>query len=159
MSNQETLSTQSGRIAAIDYGAVRIGIAISDRERRIASPYENYARGGEQADARRFTRLVAEEDVKQFVVGLPVHLSGSESQKSRETRRFGEWLAKTTGVSVEYFDERFTSAHAEELLLGVDMSRKQRKQRRDMLAAQILLAAFLEAGCRGSDSPGSLGDD
>lgn len=159
MSTEATPSTQPGRIAAIDYGTVRIGIAISDRERRIASPYENYARGGEQADARRFARLVAEEDVKLFVVGLPVHLSGGESQKSREARRFGEWLSGTTGVCVEYFDERYTSAHAEELLLGVDMSRKQRKQRRDMLAAQILLAAFLEAGCRSNDSPGSFSDD
>src|SRR5688500_138031 len=103
-------NAQAGRVAAIDYGTVRIGIAISDRQRRIASPYENYSRSGEQADARRFQRFVAEEDVTLLVVGLPVHLDGRESQKSAEARRFGAWLARTTGVKVEFFDERFTSA-------------------------------------------------
>jgi putative Holliday junction resolvase len=148
---------KSGRVAAIDYGTVRIGIALSDRERRIASPYENYTRRGEQADARRFQRLVAKEDVKLLVVGLPVHLDGRESQKSAEARRFGEWLKQTTGVPVEFFDERFTSAHAEELLLDADLSRKQRKQRRDKLAAQILLTAFLEAGAQGNEMPLGIG--
>jgi putative Holliday junction resolvase len=148
-----------GRVAAVDYGDVRIGIAISDRETLIASPYENYTRRGEQAGARRFQRLVAEEQVTRWVVGLPVHLDGRESQKSREARRFGAWLAETTGVPVEFFDERFTSAHAEELLLGADLSRKQRKERRDKLAAQILLAAYLEAGAQGDDAPRGLWDD
>ena len=147
---------QLGRVAAVDYGTVRIGIAVSDPLRQIASPYENYVRQGEQADARRFQRLVAEEDVKLFVVGLPVHLDGRESTKSAEARRFGQWLAEATGVRVEYFDERFTSAHAEELLLGADLSRKQRKARRDKLAAQILLAAWLESGSKSDDAPRGL---
>jgi putative Holliday junction resolvase len=145
-------------VAAIDYGTVRIGIALSDPARRIASPYENYTRGGEQADAARFRRLVADEDVKLFVVGLPVHLDGRESAKSLEARRFGQWLAETTGVPVEYFDERFTSAQAEQLLLEAQVTRKRRRQRLDKLAAQILLAAFLESGCRGQDAPGGLAD-
>jgi putative Holliday junction resolvase len=149
---------EAGRVAAIDYGTVRIGIAISDRERRIASPYENYTRNGELADTRRFQRFVAEEDVKLLVVGLPVHLDGRESQKSVEARRFGEWLARTTGVKVEFFDERFTSAQAEELLLGADLSRKQRTARRDKLAAQILLTAWLESGCTSDDAPRGLAD-
>ncbi len=148
----------AGRVAAIDYGSVRIGIAISDSERRFASPYENYTRRGEAADAGRFKRLVAEEDVKRFVVGLPVHLDGRESQKSQEARRFGQWLAQTTGVPVDFFDERFTSAQAEQLLLEADMTRKRRKERMDKLAAQILLSAYLEAGCQGQDAPGGLAD-
>lgn len=148
----------AGRVAAIDYGTVRIGIAISDPQRRIASPYENYTRVGPQADERRFQRLVAEEDVKLFVVGLPVHLDGRESQKSAEARRFGQWLAEATAIPVEYFDERFTSAQAEQLLLEAEMTRKRRKQRLDKLAAQILLTAYLEAGCRGDAAPEGLDD-
>jgi putative Holliday junction resolvase len=148
--------TRLGRVAAIDYGTVRIGIAISDPQRRIASPYENYARSGEQADARRFARLAKEEQVSLFVVGLPVHLDGRESQKSAEARGFGKWLHEQTGVPVEYFDERFTSAHAEQLLLDANLSRKRRKERLDKLAAQILLTAFLEAGSQGQSSPRGL---
>ena len=87
-----------GRIAGVDYGAVRIGVAISDPEQRFASPLENYTRRTPELDARRFEQLAAEEEIALWVVGLPVHLDGRESQKSREARRFGEWLGKATGV-------------------------------------------------------------
>jgi len=147
-----------GRLAAIDYGTVRIGIAISDPERSVASPYENYTRRGPQQDARRFQRLAAEEDVTLFVVGLPVHLDGQESKKSREAREFGQWLTEVTGVPVEFFDERFTSAEAETFLLEAGLTKKRRKQRMDMLAAQILLAAYLESHTKGQQAPGALDD-
>lgn len=143
----------SGRIAGIDYGTKRIGIAISDRRRTLASPLENYTRVNAEVDARRFRRLVAEEDVTLFVVGLPVHLSGHESQKSHEARRFGAWLAETTGVPVAYFDERFTSAEAERHLMAAEMTNKRRRERLDMLAAQILLSAYLESADKGASPP------
>lgn len=133
-------------MAGIDFGTVRIGIALSDARRTIASPFENYTRRSRQADAAHLKRLADEERVTLFVVGLPVHLDGRESQKSREAREFGEWLASTTGVPVVYFDERFTTAEAEQHLGAAELTKKQRKARLDKLAAQILLAAFLEAG-------------
>ena len=98
-----------------------------------------------ELDAKRFQRLVAEEGVVLFVVGLPIHLDGGESQKSLEARQFGKWLGETTGVPVEFFDERFTSVEAEQMLLEIDMTRKSRKKRMDKLAAQIMLSAYLEA--------------
>jgi putative holliday junction resolvase len=137
-----------GRVAGIDYGHVRIGIAISDPGRTIASPFENYTRGGLDQDARRFRRLVADEQVVLFVVGLPIHLDGRESPKSQEARQFGAWLGDVTGVPVEFFDERFTSREAEELLLAADLTRKRRKKRMDMLAAQIMLSAYMEGRAR-----------
>ena len=141
-----------GRVAGVDYGTVRIGIAISDPIRILASPYENYTRQGGDLDALRFQELVAEEDIKLFVVGLPIHLDGRESQKSAEAREFAQWLKTVTSVPVELFDERFTSAAAETMLLDANLTKKRRKQRMDMVAAQILLTAYLEAGCpRGRD--------
>jgi putative Holliday junction resolvase len=147
-----------GRVAGIDFGTVRIGIAISDPARTLASPYENYARGTAEQDAERFRRLVAEEEVTLFVVGLPVHLDGRESEKSRQARQFGQWLADVTGVAVEYFDERFTSTQAEQALLEAGMTSKRRKKRKDMLSAQIMLGAYLESHGRGADAPGPLDD-
>ncbi len=147
-----------GRVAGIDYGTVRIGIALSDPRRTIASPYENYTRRDPTADAARFRRLAADEGVTLFVVGLPVHLDGSESAKSVEARRFAEWLAETTGVPVELFDERFSSSQAEQLLLDADMPRKARKKRMDKLAAQIVLAAYLDSGQASRGDPGALDD-
>ena len=84
---------------------------------------------------------------------MPVHLDGRESPKSQAAREFGRWLGEVTGVRVEFYDERFTSVEAEGLLLGADLTRKRRKARRDMLAAQIMLSAYLEAAAKGH-SPG-----
>ncbi len=145
-----------GRVAGIDFGTVRIGIALSDPDRKIASPIENYTRRSPAQDAERFRRLVAEERVVLFVVGLPIHCDGQESKKSQEARQFAQWLGETTGVPVELFDERFTSREAEQLLLAAEMTRKRRKKRMDMLAAQILLSAYLDS--HGGDEPGSLDD-
>lgn len=147
-----------GRVAGIDYGTVRIGIAISDPGGTFASPLENYTRRDERQDARRFQRLVEEEAVQRFVVGLPVHLDGRESQKSIEARAFGKWLTDTTGLPVDFFDERFTSAEAEHALLDAQLTKKRRKKRLDMLAAQIMLTAYLEAGSQGQEKPGALDD-
>ena len=91
-------------------------VAITDRDQLLASPYENYDVRGREQDAVWFREFVQNERVAFFVVGLPVHLSGEESQKSLEARQFGEWLAGVTEKSVYYFDERFTSKHAEGLL-------------------------------------------
>ena len=144
------------RIAGIDYGTVRIGIAMADTEIGIASPYENYSRRTPDLDGKYLKALATEEQIERFVVGLPVHLSGHESQKSNEARAFGEWLHDVTGVAVEYFDERFTTAEADELLGAVKFTKKQRQARRDQLAAQIMLTAYLESGARGNESPGGI---
>ena len=134
-----------GRLAGIDYGTVRIGVAICDPDQTIASPLENYTRRGERNDADFFRRLIEEEDIVGFVVGLPVHLSGDESQKSLEAREFGKWLNQTTDCPVIFYDERFTTAMAEQLLGQEGMTKKKRKARLDKLAAQILLTAFLDS--------------
>lgn len=135
----------AGRLAGIDYGTVRIGVAVTDARRTLASPYENYRRRDLASDARYFQSLAAEEKIVGFVVGLPIHLDGRESQKSREARQFGQWLTEATGVPVVYFDERFTTAEADQFLGAAQLTKKQRAARRDKLAAQILLSAYLES--------------
>jgi putative Holliday junction resolvase len=157
MTQRETLDqSDSGRIAGIDYGTVRIGVAVTDREQRIASPIDNYTRRGEAADADYFRRLAKDEQIVGFVVGLPVHLDGRESQKSTEAREFGHWLQQTTGMPVVFFDERFTTAEAENVLAAAEFTKKQRQARLDKLAAQILLTAYLEAGKPPSFEPRGL---
>jgi putative Holliday junction resolvase len=140
-----------GRIAGIDFGTVRIGVAISDATQSIASPFETYVRRGDSADRAYFQRLADEEQIARFVVGLPVHLDGRESAKSLEARRFGEWLAEVTQRPVDYFDERFTTHEAQLHLAGAQLSKKKRKERLDKLAAQIMLTAYLERAARGPD--------
>ena len=139
---------QPGRVAGVDYGTVRIGIALSDPSRRWVSPHEVYTRGDEAQDAEFFRRLVQQEDVTLLVVGLPVHLNGRESEKSGEARRFALWLGEVTGAAVELFDERFTSAEADTLMAPRELTRRSRKQRRDAVAASVMLTAYLESDRR-----------
>ena len=134
-----------GRLAGVDYGTVRIGISISDPDRRLASPLLNYSRQSSEADAAFFRKLSGDEDICGFIVGLPLHLSGDESPKSIEAKSFGKWLSETTGLPVRFHDERFSSAGAEAFLAAGGLTSKKRKNRRDMLAAQIILSSFLES--------------
>jgi putative pre-16S rRNA nuclease len=143
---------RTGRLAGIDYGTVRIGVAVTDPEQRFASPLENYTRRDESSDAAWITRLATEERLVGFVVGLPVHTDGNESRKSFEARQFGQWLTTLTGLPVRYFDERYTSAQAEALLQEAGFTSKRRKERLDKLAAQLMLTAYLESSRLGEGS-------
>lgn len=149
---------QTGRIAGIDFGTVRIGVAISDAEQMFASPFENYNRRNERLDAQFFVDLCKRERVVGWVVGLPVHMSGDESEKSTEARKFANWLREKTGLPIAFYDERFTSAIANEYMQQANLSKKKRKERLDKLAAQILLANYLESN-RNSNPPGSIDDE
>jgi len=148
---------RSGRLAAIDYGTVRLGVAITDPDQRLSSPLENYTRRGKDADAAWLLELSKAERIVGFVVGLPVHISGDESQKSREARQFAKWVGEITSLPVALFDERFTSAQAEALLLEAELTKKRRKERLDKLAAQILLATYLDSSRR-SEGSGAIDD-
>lgn len=138
-------------MAGIDFGTVRIGIAITDPGQMLASPYENYNRRTVEKDAEYFRKLAEQEKIVTFVVGLPVHMSGDSSRMSLAATEFGKWLAEVTGVPVVWFDERFTSSLAKEMLSAGNLTQKQKKKRLDMLAAQILLASFLESDRTGHD--------
>src|SRR5271166_3939212 len=125
-----------GRIGGVDYGTVRIGLAVTDPDRTMASPLEIYTRRNPQLDAKYFRQIATDQQIVLWVVGLPVHLDGRESVKSQEARRFGQWLTENTSLPVEFYDERFTTAQAEELLMAAELTSKKRKRRLDKLAAQ-----------------------
>jgi putative Holliday junction resolvase len=143
-------------LLGVDYGSVRIGLAISDPERRLASPLAVYERRGRERDAEYFRALTTAEEVAALIVGLPVHLDGREGQKAAEARAFGAWLAETTGLPVTFWDERFSTVEAESALWQAGLTHKKRKARRDRVAAQILLQAYLDAGCPNETSAGPL---
>ncbi len=149
---------ERGRLAGIDYGEKRIGVAICDPSRMLASPYENYTRGTAQADARYFRNFVEQEDVVGFVVGLPVHASGDESQKSRETRAFAAWLSSVTSRPVCFVDERYSTRHADAMLRDSRLTAAQRKRRRDMLAAQFILSTYLDSPQTADARPAPIDD-
>ena len=88
----------AGRLLGVDTGTVRVGLAVCDPDRIVASPLETYTRKGTVADAAYFVGVVAQQRAVGLVVGLPLHSSGEESDKSREARAFAKWLAEVTKV-------------------------------------------------------------
>jgi putative Holliday junction resolvase len=135
------------RILAVDPGSVRLGLAISDVERRLASPLTTYTRRDPVQDALYFKKIVEAEEVGTIVVGLPIHEDGSEGAQAKLARVFGAWLQDATGLPCLFYDERFTSFEADASLLEAGLTKKKRKARRDRVAAQILLQTYLDAGC------------
>jgi putative pre-16S rRNA nuclease len=148
--------TTLGRLLGIDYGSKRIGLSISDPDRKFAFPLTTYERGSREQDAAFFRDVVARESIDLLVLGLPVHLDGREGQKAAEVRVFGAWLVGITGLPLVYFDERFTTVEAESALWEAGLTHKRRKQRRDRVAAQILLQTYIEAGCPEDPTTGAL---
>ena len=147
------------RILGIDYGTVRIGLAVSDPDRKLAFPLATYERTNRDRDAGYFRKVIEEEEIGQLLIGLPIHLDGRESQKSAEARQFGKWLQEISGLPVAFYDERFTSVEAEAALWSAGLTHKRRKNRRDRVAAQMILQAYLEAGCPIAETPAPLGSD
>ena len=135
------------RLLGVDFGTVRVGLAITDADRKIASPLATYTRRSLDEDGRYFQRLVEKEEIGGLVVGLPMHTNGREGFKAAEARAYGQWLGETTGKPVVFWDERFTTVEAEGFLQEAGLTKKRRKEKRDRVAAQIMLQSYLEVGC------------
>lgn len=145
-----TCALPAGRIAGVDYGRRRIGVAICDAERIISSPLcVHQTVGDHDADAAFFRRLVADESIAGFVVGLPVHADGTDSAMSVEVERFGAWLGRITGLPIVFHDERYSSREAAGMLAGIGLTRGRKKERADAVAALVVLQSWLDSQARG----------
>ncbi|HVM16365.1 MAG TPA: Holliday junction resolvase RuvX [Gaiellaceae bacterium] len=102
------------KVLALDYGAARTGVAVSDPTGTIARPLGVVERAATQGGLARVAELVASEDVERVVVGLPLTLRGERGAQADETERFVEALQGLVAVPVETFDERFTTRLAEQ---------------------------------------------
>lgn len=134
-----------GRLLGVDFGTVRVGLAVSDADGIIASPFETYLRKDAVTDAAYFAKLATDERIVGLVVGLPLHMGGEEGVKAKEAREYGAWLFQATGLPVTFWDERCTTAAAEDALWDAGLSHKKRRDRRDRVAAQLILQGYLDA--------------
>lgn len=136
---------QTGALLGIDFGTKRVGLALSTPDQSIASALEIIQRSQPAQNAKQLCKICKDYRVVGLVVGLPVHMSGSEGGKAKEAREFGDWCAGQTGLPIVYWDERFTSSLADNHLREASVSAKRRKQYLDKLAAQFMLQSFLDA--------------
>jgi putative pre-16S rRNA nuclease len=131
---------------AFDYGERRIGVAVSDPTRTIASPVTTLQRRpGKRPPWPEIARLVEESEADELVVGLPLDLSGDETGWTAEVRRFGDDLARRTGRPVHWMDERMTSVRAERAVRGIGLKKgaREEKERVDAAAAALILEGWL----------------
>ncbi|HEX6924736.1 MAG TPA: Holliday junction resolvase RuvX [Longimicrobiaceae bacterium] len=134
------------RIAALDYGQRRIGVALSDPSGTIAYPLKTLLRRpGKRPPWAELTGLLREYEVEEVVVGLPLDLAGEEGEWAEEVRRFGAELARRTSLPVHWVDERLTSVRAERTVRGMGLKKTEREEkgRVDATAAALILEAYL----------------
>ncbi len=128
----------------IDYGDKRIGVALSDLLCIISSPYEVFINKGEEESLKHLDKIIKDNDVDEIAMGLPLNMDGSEGERARLHREFGQKLSDFSGVTVHFVDERLTSAEAEEILISSGVRREKRKELIDKLSAQIILQTFID---------------
>ena len=137
------------RTLAIDLGTRRIGLALSDEGGRFATPYDVLSVGTAEAAIPLIVEVVKKEGAQRLVVGLPLNMDDSVGEAARRTVRWGEALARGVEVPVVFVDERLSSFAAEQQLAerkrgGERMTRRDKKQRLDALAATAFLQEFLD---------------
>jgi putative Holliday junction resolvase len=140
-----------GRPAAVDFGLSRIGVAVADELGMLAHPRPVIPARPPARALRALGQLVKEEGIDLFLVGLPLHLDGSESLSSKRARKFAEELAQATGVTVELVDERLSTVEAQARLTEAGRSARTSKELIDSASAAVLLQAYLNGQRREGD--------
>ena len=132
------------RVLGVDPGQRRIGIAVSDPSGTIATPH-----GFVDTEAGDFLDQIAmlciSLEVASIVVGLAVSLDGTEGKAAQRGRTLGDALGQRTGLPITYHDERFTTVTAEDALIEGGVRRRDRKAKRDQVAASVMLQGYLDA--------------
>lgn len=133
-------------ILGVDYGVKRIGIAVSDADERIALAGRMLPGSGEpKRDAATVIDQAREYEAVRIIVGLPINMDGTEGPQAKITRTFANHIKRGSSIVVELWDERLTSSAADWAMDQMDLTSAQRKARRDIISAQLILQGWLDA--------------
>ena len=133
------------RILALDHGTVRIGVALSDELRMIASPLEFIPAEPIAEVLVKLRNLIREKEVELIVIGMPRNMDGSYGPAAEKVREFTTALKDAITIPIKLWDERLTSAQANKLLISGGVRRDKRKEKVDAMAAAIILQSYLDA--------------
>ncbi len=131
------------RVMGLDVGQRRIGVALSDELGLTAQPLKVIERRGEET-FRELAEIAEERNVGEIVVGLPRRTDGTLGTEASRVMAFAEELRRRLGLPVRFWDERFSTAQAERVLLAADQSRRKRRKVRDKVAAALILQGYLD---------------
>ena len=140
----------AGRVLGLDLGDVRIGVAISDPERRLALPLGTVQVGRPPGEMRAIADLVREHDVTLVVIGEPISLDGERRARATHAANFADALRAMLTAPVMLHDERFSTAEAERSLRDAGVTGTRRRSVVDAVAAQVILQSWLD-GQRSED--------
>ena len=138
------LMAERGSLLGLDLGTKTIGVAVSDPDRRLATPVVTITRTRFSSDAEQLLKLADERRAAGFVLGLPLNMDGSEGPRAQATRAFARNLAKLTELPIGLWDERLSTAAVERVLIEADASRAKRKAVIDQHAAAYILQGALD---------------
>ena len=130
-------------LLGLDIGDIRIGVALSDELGVAAHPLCTLTRKNRKVDLIAISDLVSIHKVGRVVIGLPISLDGSIGPQAEKVQKFAKRLANVIDVPIEFQDERFTTAEAEEILRDLNKDIEERKERIDEVAAVIILTDYL----------------
>ena len=133
------------RLLGIDYGLVRVGVAISDPLGMTAQPVTTLKASSTDQLITQIGGIVSERVIRKIVVGLPINMDGSEGPAAQGAREFADMLEARLDVEVVLWDERLSTVRAERAMLEGNLSRAKRARRRDVIAAQFILQSYLDA--------------
>ena len=137
-------SGSPGRVLGLDLGQARIGVAISDPDRRVALPLGT-VRTGAPEDVKAIASIVREQEVEAVVVGHPLSMSGQSREAADHAERFAEALRGFLGLPVHLQDERLSTVQAERDLAARGLRGRERREVIDQTAATVILQAYLDA--------------
>lgn len=148
----------AGRLLAVDWGDVRIGLALSDDAQILASPLDTLVRrAGKRFPMPRFLELVAAHEPVGVVVGLPLTGEGLETESARSARELADTIARRSGLPIEMWDERMSTARALGAIREQGGRTRGRREDVDALAAAVLLQHYMEARRGGWTAPEAAG--
>jgi putative holliday junction resolvase len=133
-----------GRLMGLDLGTKTIGLAISDVERRLASPLDTIRRVKFATDAEALLKRAVDFDIQALVFGLPLNMDGTEGPRAQATRAFMRNLRKLTPLPFVFWDERLSTAAVTRELIAQDASRAKRAEVVDRMAAAYILQGALD---------------
>ena len=139
------------RILALDHGTVRIGVALSDELKMIATPLEFIPAEPFADFLKRLKDLIREKEVEMILVGMPRNMDGSHGPAAEKVRLFVVVLKEAVTVPIKAWDERLTSVQANKMMIENGVRRDQRKGRVDKMAAAILLQSYLDSLAEGAN--------
>ncbi|MDO8880772.1 MAG: Holliday junction resolvase RuvX [Coriobacteriia bacterium] len=138
------------RVLGLDIGEVRVGVAVCDRDGKVASPVAVLDARELARDTRTLSRIVEDYEAERLVVGMPLTMAGDEGPQAAAVRAEAERLAGALGLPLEYQDERLSSAEARRVMREAGMSEKEQRGALDKVAAAIVLQGWLD-GRRGRE--------